>query len=108
MHVGTLRLRRRWIDPDAVLRGQIFLTTLSALVLLMCGFALGWLASRWSWAGREDTIYGYGQHITTTTWSWVDNVDSGIGDGYDCDCNDKIKLALESLGNSSSMYYMYS
>lgn len=45
MRVGTLRLRRRWIDPDAVLRGQIFLTALSAVALLACGFVLGWIAA---------------------------------------------------------------
>lgn len=134
MRVGTLRLRRRWIDPDAVLRGQMFLTAFSALALLLGGFALGWVAARWS-AGTGgaaaggggfgmaayDEFDGYG-HIKTS--SWVENVAFGkVGDGSsgsagggkECDCNhENMKLALDSLGNSSysstsssssSMYY---
>lgn len=46
MRVGTLRLRRRWVDPDAVLRGSIFLTALSAAALVGIGFLAGWFASR--------------------------------------------------------------
>lgn len=52
MRVGTLRLRRRWIDPDAVLRGQVFLTALSAVALLACGFVLGWVAATTAASGR--------------------------------------------------------
>lgn len=52
MRVGTLRFRRRWIDPDAVLRGQIFLTALSAAVLLAGGFVLGWAAATAAAGGR--------------------------------------------------------
>lgn len=123
MRVGTLRLRRRWIDPDAVLRGQVFLTALSALVLLLGGFALGWCAARWSAAapGGANTAglgpgfgagayyadeYGFG-HVTAS--SWVENVafGGGGGGGGGCDCNNEnMKRALDSLGNnSSSMYY---
>lgn len=114
MRVGTLRLRRRWIDPDAVLRGQIFLTAFSALVLLLGGVAIGWVAARWSAGGTTGLVdeYGYrhGGHITTS--SWVENVafgnnGSGIA-GCECDCDhENTKMALEDvLGNKASpMYY---
>lgn len=112
MRVGTLRLRRRWIDPDAVLRGQIFLTALSALMLLLAGFALGWVAARWSSGTMSSSLLdeygGYGGHITAS--SWVENVAFGsCGSGHNggCDCNtyEDTKLALDSLGNSSSTMY---
>lgn len=113
MRVGTLRLRRRWIDPDSVLRGQIFLTAFSALMLLLAGFTLGWVAGRWSSGTMSSSLLeeygGYGGHITTS--SWVENVAFGSGgSGRDggCECNtyENMKLALDSLSNSSStMYY---
>lgn len=53
MRIGTLRYSRRWIDPDAVLRGQIFLTALSALLLLLAGFVLGWVAARTTMTAAE-------------------------------------------------------
>lgn len=109
MRVGTLRLRRRWIDPEAVLRGQVFLTALSAAALLLAGVALGWAAARWS-AGMPLVVGGasssfwdqeyYGGYVggAITTSSWVENVAFGpsLGNtttpsrgagGCDCDCN---------------------
>lgn len=107
MRVGTLRLRQRWIDPDAVLRGQIFLTAFSALVLLLSGFALGWVAARWSLPPVTTNEFEFGRHTTLTTSSWVENVafgNGGGGGGCDCD-HENLKLALGSLKNSSSSLY---
>lgn len=108
MRVGTLRLRRRWIDPDAVLRGQVFLTAFSALVLLLGGFALGWVAARWSLPTVTVDEFGFGGRPTTlTTSSWVENVAFGNGGGGGgCDCHhENMKLALDSPENSSSSLY---
>lgn len=96
MRVGTLRYSRRWIDPDAVLRGQIFLTALSALVLLLAGVALGWVAAR-ATAGEKGTsmisfgsgaVYEYGARRTpaASASSWLDGGIVSDGSGCDCDC----------------------
>lgn len=117
MRVGTLRLRRRWIDPDAVLRGQIFLTALSAAVLLSCGFALGWLAAGLSGRGVGVPAVvsfgrgyqGHGHRAELVSSSWLDE-GRHVDRACDCDCNgrvdglDGIDLALGPLGNVSSLY----
>lgn len=115
MRVGTLRLRRRWIDPDAVLRGQIFLTALSAVVLLSCGFALGWLAAGLSGRGGGGGVggiggvaapmaaavsfgrgyRGHGHRAELVSSSWLDEVrgldlDDGAGRACDCDCAGRV------------------
>lgn len=145
MQVGTLRLRRRWIDPDAVLRGQIFLTALSAVALLSCGFILGWLAAT-GFGGRNpheflDAKVSFGRvgsdldyapsaellSSSSSPWpSWLYDMNwregeardavelGGAGRRCDCDCTGRMDdllrmvngadLALESLGNVSSLY----
>lgn len=127
MRIGTLRYSRRWIDPDAVLRGQIFLTALSALVLLLAGFALGWVAARAAAAGDERTtpmisfgsgaVYEYDGSerpaAASVSSSWLDGVvlggdGNGNGNGCECDCGqvgtDISNLASRSWANLSSLY----
>lgn len=126
MRVGTLRLRRRWIDPDAVLRGQIFLTALSAVVLLSCGFVLGWLAAglRGGGGGGSGGVgvlpaavvsfgRGYGGHghraEMASSSSWLDEGRGGwdlVGRACECDCAGRIVDGLDGLDlrNVSSLY----
>lgn len=114
MRVGTLRMRRRWIDPDAVLRGQMFLTGFAALVLLAGGFVLGWLASGLA-AGNGLPVVSFGRAhggvmvsgSSESPSSWPDgSALAGRGGGCDCDFGhvDGAGLAFGSLsvGNSSS------
>lgn len=116
MRIGTLRYSRRWIDPDAVLRGQIFLTALSAMVLLLAGFALGWVAARATAeteapmiAFGSGTVYEYGSGSTpaASVSSWLDGV-AGRGGECICDCGqagtDMMDLASRSWANSSSLF----
>lgn len=102
MRIGTLRYNRRWIDPDAVLRGQIFLTALSALLLLLAGFVLGWVAARTTMTAAENgggrpmisfgsgAVYDYdgSSGIPTSSDASVSSLSStnwlnGVVSGYD-------------------------
>lgn len=107
MRVGTLRLRRRWIDPDAVLRGQVFLTALSAVMLLLGGFALGWVAARWTAAPAAGRLgyHGYVNEASVTTSSWVENIAfASVRDGGGCACGGSHDNMTPALGNTSWMY----
>lgn len=118
MRVGTLRLRRRWIDPDAVLRGQIFLTAFSAVMLLMCGFVLGSLASgawKGAWVGSLAVSHANGRGdrleshsvMPASPASWLGGFPfGGCGGCGGCrrECRPVHGLdldTLKSLGNSS-------
>ncbi|KAJ4405432.1 hypothetical protein N0V82_010318 [Gnomoniopsis sp. IMI 355080] len=124
MRIGTLRYSRRWIDPDAVLRGQIFLTALSALVLLLAGFALGWVAARAANAGNTTTttpmisfgsgaVYNdkYGPQPAASVSSWLDGGVGSDGNGCECDCGqvvggtDITSLASGLRANNLSSLY---
>lgn len=106
MRIGTLRYSRRWIDPDAVLRGQIFLTALSALLLLLAGFVLGWVAARTTMTAADNaggrpmisfgsgSVYDYDESsgilassvasvgsLSSSSSSWLDGIVSGYDGG---------------------------
>lgn len=91
MRIGTLRYSRRWIDPDAVLRGQIFLTALSAVLLLLAGFVLGWVAARATTAAAEN---GGGRPM----------ISFGSGAVYDYDGSSGIPSSVASVGSLSSSW----
>lgn len=95
MRVGRLRFRRTWIDERAFLRGQFFLTGLSAVLLLLAGFLLGLSASEYMHG-----VHPYGQHarggLAVSSLSWVADVD------YACDCT--LDAALGAVGNMTLLY----
>lgn len=121
MRVGTLRFRRRWIDPDAVLRGQVFLTALSAVVLLGVGFLMGLvvgsgLFSRGGRGGVERLGALQASSLSSLSWSspapvlWEESGVSVIGMGagrlaVDYGMEQMNNLAvLEALRNGTSLY----
>lgn len=89
MRVGRLRFKRTWVDERAFMRGQFFLTALSAVFLLLTGFLLGLSASEY----MHGVSYG-GQHTSglVVSSSWVGDIDI-------CDCN--IDTALGAVGNTT-------
>lgn len=123
MRIGTLRYSRRWIDPDAVLRGQIFLTALSASVLLLAGFALGWVAATATAAAAaaesppptvafgSGAVFEYGSSgrlpVAVAGSAWLDGV-ADEGSGCACDCAQArtgiTELASRSRANLSSVF----
>lgn len=96
MRVGRLRFRRTWVDERAFMRGQFFLTALSAATLLLAGFLLGLSASEYMHGVpyRQQQYMGGGLVVSSSS-SWA-------GDGVDvnlCDCN--IDAALGAVGNTT-------
>lgn len=100
MRVGRLRFRRTWVDERAFMRGQFFLTALSAATLLLAGFLLGLSASEYMHGGgvvsyRQQQLYTGGGLVVSSSSSWA-----GADDVVDiCDCN--INTALGAVGNST-------
>ena len=101
MRVGRLRFRRTWVDERAFLRGQFFLTALSAATLLLAGFMLGLSASEYmhsSLSYRQQHYAGGGLVLSSSSspssssWAGGDVVDL-------CDCN--IDTALGPVGNTT-------
>lgn len=97
MRIGTLRYSRRWIDPDAVLRGQIFLTALSGLLLLLAGFVLGWVAARTT-AGNGGGGGGGGQRPMI---SFGSGAVYGYGDGGSGIPSSMAAASVSSFSSSS-------
>lgn len=96
MRVGRLRFRRTWVDERAFMRGQFFLTALSAAALLLAGFMMGLSASEYMhggggasyWQQRQGHYMGGGLVVSSSSSS---SPSSWAGDGglvVDiCDCN---------------------
>lgn len=100
MRVGRLRFRRTWVDERAFMRGQFFLTALSAATLLLAGFLLGLSASEYMHGGvpyRQQQYMG-GSLVVSSSSSWAgsDGVDVNL-----CDCN--IDAALGAVGNTTTL-----
>lgn len=108
MRVGRLRFRRTWVDERAFMRGQFFLTALSAAALLLAGFLMGLSASEYMHAGgvsyrpQQQLYTGGGGGLVVSSSvppssasSW--SVGSDVGDI--CDCN--INTALGAVGNTT-------
>ncbi|KAL1858195.1 hypothetical protein Daus18300_010077 [Diaporthe australafricana] len=94
MRVGRLRFRRTWIDERAFMRGQFFLTALSAALLLLAGFLLGLSASEYMHG-----VHSYGQHARgglAVSSLWVGDID------YGCDCTSD--AALGAAGNTTLLH----
>lgn len=127
MRVGTLRFNRRWIDPDAVLRGQVFLTASSALLLIAFGFFVGWFASQaWNDSQGElaspDIVFGRGNGVgggvaaVSGAWSssssspWLGGRVVGVADRWwerereRGLVDDATGITNRGLENSSSLY----
>lgn len=100
MRVGRLRFRRTWVDERALMRGQFFLTALSAVTLLLAGFLLGLSASEYMHgvSYRQQHMDGL---VVSSSSSWAgDGVDGG-GVVDICDCNN-INTALGAgIGNTT-------
>lgn len=97
MRVGRLRFRRTWVDERAFMRGQFFLTALSAVTLLLAGFLLGLSASEYMHgvSYRQQHMDGL---VVSSSSSWA-----GDGGGVVdiCDCNN-INTALGAgIGNTT-------
>lgn len=103
MRVGRLRFRRTWVDERAFMRGQFFLTALSAVTLLLAGFLLGLSASEYMHgvSYRQQQHMSGGLVVSSSSSSWVGG---GIDDGVVvdiCDCNN-INTALGAgVGNTT-------
>lgn len=102
MRVGRLRFRRTWVDERALLRGQFFLTALSAAALLLAGFLMGLSASEYMhgvsyrqqhYAGGGLVVSSSSSSSSAASWAGGDLVD------ICCDCN--IDTALGSVGNTT-------
>lgn len=104
MRVGRLRFRRTWVDERAFMRGQFFLTALSAVTLLLAGFLLGLSASEYMHgvSYRQQQMDGL---VVSSSSSWgLAAAGGGVGGddgvGVDiCDCN--IHTALGAVGNTT-------
>lgn len=99
MRVGRLRFRRTWVDERAFMRGQFFLTALSAATLLLAGFLLGLSASEYMHGVpyRQQQYMGGGLVVSSSSSSssWPGgDVDLNL-----CDCN--IDAALGAVGNTT-------
>lgn len=100
MRVGRLRFRRTWVDERAFMRGQFFLTALSAVTLLLAGFLLGLSASEYMHGVSYRQQHMDGLVVSSSSSSWVGG---GIDDGVVvdiCDCNN-IHTALGAVGNTT-------
>lgn len=100
MRVGRLRFRRTWVDERAFMRGQFFLTALSAVTLLLAGFLMGLSASEYmhgSVSYRQQNYVGGGLVVSSSASS----ASSWVGGDVDdiCDCN--IDTALGAVGNTT-------
>lgn len=97
MRVSRLRFRRTWVDERAFMRGQFFLTALSAVMLLLAGFVMGLSASEYrhggsvSWRDQQQQIY-MGEGLVVSS-----SVDGDVGNI--CDCN--VGTALGAVGNTT-------
>lgn len=100
MRVGRLRFRRTWVDERAFMRGQFFLTALSAVTLLLAGFLLGLSASEYvhGVSYRQQNMGGLVVSSSTSSWAGDGGVD-GLVDI--CDCN--INTALGAVGNTTTL-----
>lgn len=102
MRVGRLRFRRTWVDERAFMRGQFFLTALSAATLLLAGFLLGLSASEYMHgvpSYRHQQQYVGGSLVVSSSssaWAGGDGVDVNL-----CDCN--IDAALGAVGNTTTL-----
>lgn len=100
MRVGRLRFRRTWVDERAFMRGQFFLTALSAVTLLLAGFLLGLSASEYMHgvSYRQQHMDGL---VVSSSSSWAGGGDdSGVVVDI-CDCN-HINTALGTgFGNTT-------
>lgn len=100
MRVGRLRFRRTWVDERAFMRGQFFLTALSAATLLLAGFLLGLSASEYMHGVpfRQQQYTGGSLVVSSSSsslWAGGDvDVDVNL-----CDCN--IDAALGAVGNTT-------
>ncbi|KAG8163170.1 hypothetical protein KVR01_007648 [Diaporthe batatas] len=108
MRVGRLRFRRTWVDERAFMRGQFFLTALSAAALLLAGFLAGLSASGYVHARQQQQQQFYaggGLGLGLVVSSSVSPPSSASswsveGDGVDlCGCN--IHTALGAVGNTT-------
>lgn len=102
MRVGRLRFRRTWVDERAFMRGQFFLTALSAAALLLAGFLMGLSASEYMHgvSYRQQNYMGGGLVVSSSSSSSSASSWAG-GDVVDicCDCN--IDTALGAVGNTT-------
>lgn len=108
MRVGRLRFRRTWVDERAFMRGQFFLTALSAAALLLAGFLMGLSASEYMHGGgmsyRQQHYVGGGLVVSSSSsssssvWAGVGGGDGGlVVDIRDCN----IDAALGPVGNTT-------
>lgn len=97
MRVGRLRFRRTWVDERAFMRGQFFLTALSAATLLLAGFLLGLSASEYMHGVpyRQQQYMGGSLVVSSSSSPWA----GGDVDVDLCDCN--IDAALGVVGNTT-------
>lgn len=98
MRVGRLRFRRTWVDERAFMRGQFFLTALSAVTLLLAGFLLGLSASEYV-RGVEYRRQNMDGLVVSSSSSWSGGDDGVVVDI--CDCN--IHTALGAVGNTTTL-----
>jgi hypothetical protein len=104
MRVGRLRFRRTWVDERAFMRGQFFLTALSAVTLLLAGFLMGLYASEYmhgsSVSYQQQHYVGGGLVVSSSSSSSSVSSWAG-GDLVDiCDCNVDT-AALGAVGNTT-------
>lgn len=112
MRVGRLRFRRTWVDERAFMRGQFFLTALSAAALLLAGFLMGLSASEYMHGGGGASYWQRQRHymggelvVSSSSSSSSSSVWAGVGGGDGglvvdiCDCN--IDAALGPVGNTT-------
>lgn len=100
MRVGRLRFRRTWVDERAFMRGQFFLTALSAVTLLLAGFLLGLSASEYMHGVSYRQQQLDGGLVVSSSSSWAGGGDdSGVVVDI-CDCN-HINTALGAVGNTT-------
>lgn len=101
MRVGRLRFRRTWVDERAFMRGQFFLTALSAVTLLLAGFLLGLSASEYMHGVSYRQQHLDGGLVVSSSSSWAGGGDdSGVVVDI-CDCNN-INTALGmGVGNTT-------
>lgn len=106
MRVGRLRFRRTWVDERAFMRGQFFLTALSAVTLLLAGFLLGLSASEYMHGASYRQQQMMDGLVVSSSSSWGLAAAGGGGGGGDdcvvvdiCDCN--MNTALGAVGNTT-------
>lgn len=103
MRVGRLRFRRTWVDERAFMRGQFFLTALSAVTLLLAGFLMGLSASEYMYGRRQQQqqLYAGGGLVVSSSVSPSSAPSWSVGGdvGEICDCN--IDTALGAVGKTT-------